>query len=179
MRRETNWFHWQDGGAILQALAMIPVIVGLNSLTRGEQLDAGRKVFIFGVIAQTGVILASALTFAGLASDMLYMAPMGLVGLWLVLVNRKRSRLVSGSVAWTGRVAGFGLMLIGLGFCIYGALVAPQAFLRPLTTAELDAQTLTTSNLVAHLCMAAGTLLGRFIYPVWTLLLGWTLLQRA
>jgi hypothetical protein len=178
MRRETNWFHWQDGGVILQALAMIPVIVGLHRLGSPARPEAGQHLLVLGIAGQAGLILASVLTFAGMATDMLYMGPAGLVGVWLLLVNGKQRRIVSGAVGWTGMVAGFGLVLIGLGFLIYGFGVAPAMFLRPLTTAEIDAQTLTPANLAAHICMAAGTLLGRLVYPVWTLLLGWTLLRH-
>ena len=75
-------------------------------------------------------------------------------------------------VLWLGRISGFGLILIGLGFVIYGVFVAPRVFAGPLSNAEIDAQTWTTANILAHMLMAAGTLLGRALNPFWLLLLG-------
>lgn len=103
---------------------------------------------------------------------MLYMAPIGLVGIWLLLVNKKDDTLFSRAIVWAGTIAGLGLLLVGIGFVVYGSFVAPEVFTRPLTNAEIDAQSLTTPNLIAHICMAVGTLLGRVVYPIWTIALG-------
>ena len=168
MRRETDWFRWQDAGVILQALLMMPVVYGVHQLLQGRTSGNGRVGL--GLFAQATLVLTSVLIFTHITSDMLYMAPMGLVGLWLLLVNNQRHGLWSRPLMWTGRVAGAGLLLIGIGLLIFGLTVAPAVFVRPLTTAEIDAQTLTPGNLIAHVCMAVGTLLGRLAYPVWTLL---------
>lgn len=61
----------------------------------------------------------------------------------------------------------------------YGVFVAPAVFIRPLSHAEIDAQSLTTPNLIAHICTAAGTLLGQFIYPIWTIVLRRRMTQFA
>ena len=175
MRRETNFFRWQDAGVILQALLMVPVTLGLYRLSTEARGLGNRLLAGLGVIAQIMLVICSSLIFTGTAADMLYMAPLGLVGIWLLAVSGGPS--VSRSVVWTGRIAGFGLLLIGIGFLIYGAFVAPAIFLRPLTNAEIDAQSLTTPNLVAHICMALGTLLGRLGYPIWALLMGRALLH--
>ena len=100
------------------------------------------------------------------------MAPIGLVGLWLLRFNRRDDALTSRALALSGRIAGIGLCAIGLGFVIYGLTVAPAVFIRPLAPDEIDAQSLTPGNLVAHILMAAGTLIGRTIYPFWTIALG-------
>jgi hypothetical protein len=176
MRRETVLFLWQDAFVILQGLAMIPVTLRLYRL-RSDRDGAGGRTLALGLIAQVGVVITTALIFTDTVSDMLYMGPIGLVGLWVFLVNRPRVALTSPKVAWTGRVAALGLLLVGVGFLIYGALVAPTVFVRPLTTAEIDAQTLTLANLISHLCLAVGTLLGRVLYPIWIMLLGRTWLR--
>jgi len=178
MRRETVLFLWQDAFVILQALAMIPVTLGLYRLT-SERDRMSRKTCALGLIAQLGVVITTALIFTDTVSDMLYMGAIGVVGIWVFLVNRPSVALTTSKVAWAGRVAALGLLLVGLGFLIYGALVAPTVFVRPLTTAEIDAQSLTPANLISHLCLAAGTLLGRLLYPIWTLLLGRTLLRLS
>jgi hypothetical protein len=177
LRRETNYFRWQDAGVILQALTMIPVTLGVYRLTVARSPEWSRLCLILGLFAQAALITSSALIFTHTTADMLYMAPQGLVGLWLLLINRKRDGIISSSVAWTGRVAGTGLLLIGTGFVLYGAMVAPAVFVRPLSNGEIDAQSWTQANVIAHVGMAAGTLLGRAIYPIWAVLLGRRLLK--
>ena len=141
--------------------------------------NGGILTVSIGLFGQITLIVAAGLLFAGTVSDMLYMAPVGIVGLWLLLINRRNDALFSRTIVWTGRVAGLGLLLIGAGFIIYGAFVAPAVFVRPLSNAEIDAQSLTTPNLIAHICMAAGTLLGRLIYPIWVIVLGRRMVQSS
>jgi hypothetical protein len=176
MRRETNLFLWQDAGVIVQALTMLPVTWGIYRLSLRRDGGSSREWLILGLFAQSSLVFASALIFTGTVSDMLYMAPIGLVGMWLLLVNRSGNGIASSAVVWLGRAAGAGLLIIAVGFVIYGIFIAPAVFLRPLSNAEIDAQSLTPANLVAHVCMAVGTLLGRLVYPVWALLLGRRLL---
>jgi hypothetical protein len=176
MRRETNLFLWQDVGVIVQALAMLPVTWGIYRLSLRRDSGSSRGRMVLGLFAQTSLVLASALIFTGTVSDMLYMAPIGLVGMWLLLVNRSGDGIASSAIVWLGRVAGVGLLVIAVRFVIYGTFVAPAVFLRPLSNGEIDAQSLTPANLVAHVCMAVGTLLGRLVYPVWALFLGRRLL---
>lgn len=179
MRRETDFFRWQDAGVILQALVMVPVTLGLYRLASRSH-DAGSRLWVgIGILAQIMLAISASLIFTGTVADMLYMAPLGLVGFWLLAVSRRWLPDPSPMLVWSGRIAGFGLLLMGVGFLIYGSFVAPAIFLRPLTNAEIDAQSLTTPNLVAHICMAAGTLLGRVGYPLWAFLLGRALLQLS
>ena len=177
LRRETQLFRWQDAGVILQALTMVPVTLGIYRLTAMRSPEWSRLCVTLGLFAQAALIVSSALIFTNTTSDMFYMAPVGLVGVWLLLVNRKQDGIVSTAVAWTGRVAGFGLLLIGAGFVLYGIFVAPSVFIGPLSNAEIESQSWTQANIIAHIGMAAGTLLGRAVYPVWAILLGRHLLK--
>jgi hypothetical protein len=177
MRRETDYFRWQDTGVILQALVMVPVTLGLFRVRAQHHADASPLWAAWGVAAQASLAISSMLIFSGTVADMLYMAPLGLVGVWVLAVSGRAQSYASPAIVWTGRVAGFGLILVGVGFLIYGLFVAPAIFLRPLSNAEIDAQSLTTSNLIAHIFMAVGTLLGRVVYPIWAFLLGRALLR--
>lgn len=177
MRRETDFFRWQDAGVILQAITMIPVTLGIYHLTREQDRTWSRASLALGLFAQVSLVISSALIFTHTTSDMLYMGPVGLVGLWLLAVNRSCYAFLSKRLVWTGRVAGMGLLIIGVGFLTYGLFVAPAVFVRPLSNAEIDAQSLTLANLIAHICIAAGTLLGRLVYPFWALLFGRRLLK--
>lgn len=179
MRRATSLFAWQNAAVVLQALTMIPVTLELFRTGSHSTPNGGILTVSIGLFGQITLIVAAGLLFAGTVSDMLYMAPVGIVGLWLLLINRRNDALFSRTIVWTGRVAGLGLLLIGAGFIIYGAFVAPAVFVRPLSNAEIDAQSLTTPNLIAHICMAAGTLLGRLIYPIWVIVLGRRMVQSS
>lgn len=179
MRRATSFFAWQNAAVVIQALTMIPVTLGLHRYTMQSKPERGLLAVSIGLFGQITLILAAGLLFTGTVSDMLYMAPIGLVGLWLVLINSTDEKLFSRALARTGTVAGIGLLLIGIGFLIYGVVVAPAVFIRPLSNAELDAQSLTIPNLVAHICMAIGTIAGRLIYPVWTSALGRRMMRLA
>jgi hypothetical protein len=179
MRRSTSLFAWQNAAVVLQALAMIPVTLGLYRARSQSKAASEYLALIIGLSGQLALILAAGLLLVGTVSDMLYMGPIGVVGLWLLLVNKTDGELFPRGIAWTGKIAGVGLILIGIGFVIYGAFVAPAVFIRPLSNAELDAQSLTMPNLVAHICMAAGTLLGRLVYPIWAVLIGKRMLQSA
>lgn len=172
LRRATDPFRWQDASIIIQSFLMLPVAFGLVSILRGKPATFGDPLVLFGLIAFGSLCISSALIFSGTVSDMFYMLPQGLVGVWVVLVNGRLPVPLGRSVRWLGRISGFGLILIGLGFVIYGACVAPRIFAGPLSNAEIDAQTWTTANILAHMLMAAGTLLGRALNPVWLLLLG-------
>lgn len=171
MRRSTSLFAWQNAAVVLQAITVIPVVVGLFRSAQRPKANAARVMGV-GLLGQITLILAAGSLWVGMASDMLYMAPIGVVGIWLLMVNTKDDQLFSRAIAWSGKVAGIGLLLIGIGFAIYGAFVAPAVFIRPLTNTELDAQALTIPNLIAHICMAVGTLFGRLVYPIWAIMLG-------
>lgn len=171
MRRATSLFAWQNVAVLLQAVTMIPVTLGLFRTSRAKP-DAKFMAVSIGLVGQIALILTAGLLLTGTVSDMLYMGPIGIVGFWLLLINKPDDELFSRRIARTGRIAGLGLLIIGIGFVIYGIFVAPAVFIRPLTNAELDAQSLTTPNLIAHVCMAIGTLLGRLIYPIWAIILG-------
>ena len=179
MRRATSLFAWQNAAVVLQALMMIPVTLGLFQAGRNLNRNGDTLTASIGLLGQITLVLAAGLLFTGTVSDMLYMAPIGLVGVWLLLISRKTDETSTRAIVWTGRVAGVGLVLVGAGFVIYGAFVAPAVFMRPLSNAEIDAQSLTTPNLIAHVCMALGTLLGRLIYPIWAIILGRRMVRLA
>ena len=172
LRRATDPFRLQDASVSIQSLLMLPLAFGLVSVLRGKPATFSDPLVVLGLIAFGTLCISSALIFSGTVSDMFYMLPQGLVGLWVVWISGRTSVSLGRDVLWLGRISGFGLILIGLGFVIYGVFVAPRIFVGPLSNAEIDAQTWTTANILAHMLMAAGTLLGRALNPFWLLLLG-------
>ena len=174
LRRESSWFLWQDWALIAQSLLLLPMIISM-----GKTNSHDRKIGLasrVGITGQLLVVLTTVLIFPGVTADMLYMAPMGLVGWWLLLVRRGPDVQSSRGQRILGLAAGIGLLSICAGFLVYAALVEPRIILRPLTTVELDAATWTPANILAHVGMAIGTLIGRSTYPIWTVLAGLSLL---
>ena len=172
LRRATDPFRWQDASIIIQSLMMLPVSFGFISILRGKPATFSEPQVLFGLIAFGTLCISSALIFSGTVSDMFYMLPQGLVGLWVVWVSGRLSVQLGHGVLWLGRISGFGLILIGLGFVIYGVFVAPRIFAGLLSNQEMDSKTWTPANILAHMLMAAGTILGRALNPFWLLLLG-------
>jgi hypothetical protein len=179
LRRYADLFRWQDAGVLLQALAMVPVVLDLRRDRLQYTPGSIDKVRMLGLVGQSALALVLILRFANVTSDMTYMLPQGVVGLWIIAVSQASTVGPSRLLVATGWAAGVGLLVVALGFIIYGALVAPTALLRPLSTAEIDAQALTTPNIIAHICLAIGTLLGRALYPLWTLVLAVSILKIA
>jgi hypothetical protein len=178
-RRFETLFLWQDGAVILQTVLMVALTLSLHALIRSQSARWSRIWVGFGLLAQTLLLLSLLLLFAGVSSDMLYMAPQGLLGVWLIVTNALLAGVLGRSVRVTGQLAGLGLSVIGLGFLTFALFVAPAVLTGPLTSAQIDALPWNTPNQIAHIGMMVGTLVGLTTYPIWTLLLGRTLLRTA
>jgi NAD/NADP transhydrogenase beta subunit len=177
-RRYPILFLWQDGWLIAQTLLLIPAVFAVRRLMRQDNARADQTTFLLGMAGLLLVALTLALIFTGTASDMLYMAPQGCVGLWLVLANRGLRGSLPRLLTRLGFVAGIGLMIVALGFATYALLVEPRILTGPLSNAEIDAATWSTANIGSHIELAVGTLMGRSTFPVWTILLGRELLRQ-
>lgn len=178
-RRFESLFLWQDSAVMLQTVLMAALTLSLYLVVRLYSSSWSRLWLCLGLLAQILLVLSLALLFAGVSSDMLYMAPQGLLGAWLILTNAMLAGVLSRSARLLGNVAGVGLMVIALGFLIFAIFVAPGIISGPLTNAQIDALPWSTPNQVAHIGMLAGTLFGLTTYPIWTLLLGRTLLRTG
>lgn len=104
-------FRAHDLGTVLQALLMIPAVLVSSELT-GADRDKTRRLVALGLIGQITVALFLLLAFASNVSDMLYMLPQGLVGLWLILVSARTRYSLSRGATWIGMISGIGLVII-------------------------------------------------------------------
>ncbi len=112
-----------------QVLLMIPVAIWLYR-TGGRQspgLSPNRPALpwtILGVVALGAVACLRLVAMVDSAiSDILFMLPMGLVGVWLIAVNLKTVAL-PGWMRILGGVAGIFLVGVGLNFLFNGGMVA-------------------------------------------------------
>ncbi|GHH16761.1 hypothetical protein GCM10008023_21140 [Sphingomonas glacialis] len=112
----------------VQVLMMIPVAIRLFGMSGRRSPAPGRNgIFqgwtILGVVALAGVAILRLAAMVDVAiSDILFMLPMGLVGVWLVAVNCKNPIAFPGWMKIWGLVAGLGLVGVCLNFLFNGGL---------------------------------------------------------
>jgi hypothetical protein len=171
-------FRGQDIAVALQALWMI--LVTLKTLR--YQTPPRQSPLLAGVsiLGHAGVVLSIVLVFASGAfwADMLYMLPQGLIGLWLIAVCLSASGL-SRSLRAMGILGGIGLVLITVSAAIIANALGWHIF--DLTTAPSVAAEAKSSpaNRLGHTILPIGTLLGRILYPIWTIAVGYKLIRHS
>jgi hypothetical protein len=116
------------------------------------------------------------LTLVHVLNDMLYMVPQGIFGLWMIWLGKHLSGLLPRHVKWMGIVAGLGLSLIGIFPIAFTIFVDPIAFRGPIPPDYQDVNS--TANIVVHIMLALGTLIGVPLYPLWSIAVGRTLLKQ-
>ena len=169
-------FRGHDAMANLQTLCMLAVVAALYSL--GSRWERPMPKFALGVAIGTLAILALALllTLAHVLNDMLYMVPQGIFGVWMIWVSCHLSSLLPRHVKWLGIVAGVGLILVGVFPIAFGLFVDPIVFRGPMPENYQDVNSL--ANLVTHIVLGIGTLIGIPSYPIWCLAVGRNLLRK-
>ena len=168
-------FRTYDAGVILQSLFMIPVAFGLHALARQRTLGMSRATLAVGVVALSGIVLLVSLIFVNVVWDVLYMIPQGILGVWLVVVNRLMSRVLPRGLTRLGTVAGLGLVLVGTFPLAFAIFVDPVGLHGPIPDDQPFPET--TANGIIHIVLLIGTLMGVSTYPIWTILLGRRLLR--
>ena len=160
---------------ILQSLFVIPVVFGLGTLA-GERIPrVSRATLAVGVVSLSGIGLCALLFILNVVADDLYLVPQGVLGVWLMVVNRRLSTMLPRGIARFGMVVGFGLLLVGTFPLAYGILVDPIGLRGPVPADYPNPET--TANTVIHIVFYIGTLLGVYTYPIWIILLGRQLLR--
>ncbi|MDB5024222.1 MAG: hypothetical protein JWP78_1977 [Mucilaginibacter sp.] len=168
-------FH--DLALTIQMLLLIPVAIGLYKLSQqmpkgisNGMLNAGIGMLLF-----TAVLLL--LGIFKVVSDVLYTAPQGFFGVWLIFVNWRLKRMLPIWLRLFGMVVGLGLALVGV-FCIGYALFVDVIILRipAATVEEVQKVPDTPANQILHQINWVGAPMGVLTLPFWALLLGlrWT-----
>jgi hypothetical protein len=154
-------------GVMLQALFMVPVALVLHTIGRQRSLGVSRVAVMVGIVALGGVaVLRFMLLVDPRISDILFMAPMGFVGVWLIAVNWLLAGVLTTPIRVAGTVAGLGLVVLGASFFFLGGLVV-------LTDGPLAY----ASDVDFHVGIAIGGLPGLVVFPIWTIFLGGKLLR--
>jgi hypothetical protein len=153
--------------SMAQALLMVPVTIWLSRIGGRRWPDLGRSGMgrawmMLGVVAFAGVGILRLMALVDTAvSDILFMIPMGLVGMWLVVVNWDNVRALPGWMRILGGVAGICLFGVGLNFFFNGGLVVfskgPMAY---------------GDDVNFHIGLGLSGFPGFTLFPTWSVLLG-------
>jgi hypothetical protein len=155
-------------GTVLQSLFMIPVAVAVHTLSRLRSQRMSRAATAVGISALIAVVVLRALPLVNQkVSDLLFLGPMGFVGVWLIVVNWLLSGLLSRGIRITGTIAGVGFGIVGLTFFFLGGL------------AEFTHPDAIGDDMVFHIGLWVGGIPAFILYPVWAILLGRKLLRAG
>jgi len=168
-------FRTHKVGIILQYLFMIPVAFGLHTIAHQQFPGVSRRTLALGVVSLSLTVLCSLLFILNVVADDLYLVPQGVVGAWLMIINRRLSGVFPRSITQFGTVVGFGLLLVGTFPLAYAVFVDPIGLRGPVPPDYPNPET--TANTIIHLIFYLGTVLGVITYPVWIILLGRQLLR--
>jgi hypothetical protein len=147
---------------------MVPVALALSTLSHDKAPSASRISVVVGIIALLGVAIARLLLLISPAvSDILFMGPMGFVGLWLIAVNWLSAGVITRALRILGMIAGLGLTILGASFFFLGGLAV-------LT----DGPFAYANNVNFHIGIAIGGFPAFILYPTWAILIGRRLLRN-
>jgi hypothetical protein len=156
-------------GVLLQALLMIPVARAVHSLVKDRAPAASRVNLNVALVALSGVaLLRFLLLLSPAVSDILFMAPMGFVGLWLITSNWLLAGTISNTLRVVGTLAGVGLVILGASFFFLGGLLVFR-----------DGPYSYANNVNFHIGIGIGGFPGFIVYPIWTIFLGRWLLRLS
>ena len=102
-----------DAGVILQiSCSTIPVALALYRIGRQHSPGVSRGTVVVGVRSALAYRFLSVAHIINVLADEIYMIPQGVLGLWLILVSRSGSTVLSRSLRVLGTVVGIGLVLV-------------------------------------------------------------------
>lgn len=172
-------FRTHDAVAILQFLLMIPALIVLHKLSSKQLPGMSRATLTTGIVALLLTVLFLLLIFPWILSDEYYMIPQGIFGVWLVVVNWQLTGILSRGIRWFGIVVGLGLTLVGIFNIGYAIFVSPIGLRIPAAPIEeLEIPVDTTANIILHMILNIGSLMGVLTLPIWTIILGRKLLRE-
>jgi hypothetical protein len=165
-------FRAHDAGVIFQFLFMIPIVFKLHEFFCVHRQEKNQGILSLGIgsLLLTVILLVFNFLKVSIIADVLYMVPQGAFGVWLMIVNKRMAELLSKRLRQLGIVAGLGLFIVGTFPILFAVLVdtlilqgqAPEGYEPPATIA----------NLVIHLILIFGTVMGVTTFPIWSILIG-------
>jgi hypothetical protein len=148
--------------AMLQALFMLPMVGRLAGMSSQRSPVPSRIAFLLGITGFSLVALFRVLTILHPAvSDILFMAPIGLTGMWLFIVNWLSKGSYARALQILGMIAAVFLIGVGLNFVFNGGLAV-------LTKGPLAYG----NDVPFHIGLALTGAPAFTLFPFWSILLG-------
>lgn len=164
-----------DVGVLLQSLFLIPLVLTFGAIVGQRSPAARRSIVALGIAALSLTIVSLRLIIANVLAGPFFMLWQGLLGIWLIVVNRLVSGAFSRGLSWFGTVIGVGLMIAAVfpvgNFLFVDPTLGPLPF-----NSEFSAGT-ERANEILHNILAIGGFLGVAPLPIWTALVGRKLLK--
>lgn len=173
------FLRFHDALAVLQFLLLIPPVIALYHIVQKSTYRVERNTLTIGIGALVTSVFFLVLTIPRILSDVLYLFPQGVFGVWLVFISLRLKGLHPKGLIWLGIVVGTGLAISGI-FPIGYAIFVDTIILRiPAASDEAvnKVATDTTANTILHNMVAIG-LVGVVLFPIWTILTGVKLLRE-
>ena len=168
-------FTTHDVAIICQSLLLIPAICVVHALYRQRSSAVSFASAVTSVTALSAIALLQSLRFADIGPDTLYMVPQGLLGVWLIIVNKCAKDILPPHVARVGMVAGLGLTMIAASLLTVIGYFGVGALSGPIRVGDSSARLV---NRIVHINLDVGTFLGKPTYPIWVLLVAFTFLRN-
>jgi hypothetical protein len=170
-------FH--DVGVSIQFLLLIPVVVALQKMSQRQVSSVTQTSLTTGIVVLGFIVLSLLLILPKIVSDILYMLPQGVFGVWLIFISFRMKGLLSKGLSWFGMVVGLGLLLVGIFFIGYIIFVSTIPLHIPAASIEEASNIpITPANGFFHYFLFIGSLLGVLTLPFWTILTGCKLLRE-
>lgn len=153
--------------AMLQAVFILPVVGGLSGMSGQRSPLLSRIAGFLGITGFSLVALFRVLPiFNPAVSDILFMAPTGLIGTWVLIINWLSKGTQSRAIVILGMIAGVFLFGVGLNFAFNGGVAVftqgPLAY---------------SNNVPFHIGLGLTGAPAFTLFPLWSILLGIRLLK--
>ena len=172
-------FKAHDVAVILQFLFMIPVFYGIQKLSQKHAVGMSRTTLQVGIGALLCTALFLLLGIVKIFSDGHYLLPVMVLGVWLMIANRRLVGVFPRLLCWFGMVIGLGLVTFGSFFPAY-AIWVDVVILRipPVDMATYPEPPMNFANMFIHKMIWVGSIMGVAPLPVWAMLVGRYLLRE-
>ena len=172
------FLKFREGLAVLQFLLLIPVAIALYHIVQKSTYRVERNTLAIGIGALVTAALFAVLAIPGILSDILYLFPQGVFGVWLIFISLRLKGQQSKALIRLGIAIGTALAIAGIfpiGYAMFVDTIilqipAPNDALKKVAT-DMPA------NSILHSMLGIGVI-GVLLLPVWTILTGVKLLRE-
>lgn len=164
-----------DIACAFQFLLLVPVVSGVHKLLQSNY-DSNQVMFFTGTIAASVTALCLVLIFPKLVSEIFYMIPQGIFGVWLIAFNWSNYKFISKALRIFGIIVGIGLIIAGTFPIGFGIFVSMDALRIPAAPIREFPQT--PVNNILHILLFIGSFTGVLTLPFWTISFGKALLRK-